>query len=223
LALDRYGLGSSSPGIDAHVSVCDQCRGYVQSLREAPPAVGLVSLRSTIAKHRQRRAQMWWTAGSLLAVAACLLFFVGRSNAPAAGSPTYLGAKGLLSVWIYVKRGPTTQLWDGKLPIFSGDRLRIKLNPSTYRHVAVYSMLDAEIPALLYEGEVVPGHNTTLPDAWEVDGEGEAERLIVVLSNEHIEPSWDKWLKSEVEPNVQVLPFTLPKSRTPAVDASGSQ
>lgn len=223
LALDRHGLGCSSPDVEAHVNACGECRRYVQSLSEAPPALGLVTLRSTMAKRSQRRARVWWTAGSLLAIAACLLLFVGRSNAPVAGLPPYLAAKGLLSVWIYVKRGTTTQLWDGKLPIFSGDRLRIKLDPSSYRRVAVYSMADAEIPALLYEGEVAPGRSTTLPDAWEVDGEGEAEHLIVVLSNERIEPSWDKWLKGEVEPNVKVLPFTLPKSRTPALDASGSQ
>jgi hypothetical protein len=224
LALDRYGLGASSPEVEAHVSACDECRGYVQSLRETPPTAGLMTVRGAIAKRSQRRARVWWTAGSLLTIAASWLLFVGRPAAPdIAGSPTYLGAKGVLSVWIYVKRGTTTQLWDGKLPIFSGDRLRIRLDPSNYRRVAVYSLESGEVPALLYEGEVVPGQNTTLPDAWEVDGEGESERLIVVLSNERIEPSWDKWLKGQVEASVKVLPFTLPKSRAPASDPSGSQ
>lgn len=38
----------------------------------------------------------------------------------------YVRAKGFASVWIYVNRGASTELWDGKRPI-AADRLRVKL------------------------------------------------------------------------------------------------
>jgi hypothetical protein len=75
---------------------------------------------------------------------------------------------------------------------------------------------------LLYAGAVVPGHDTALPEAWEIDGAGSEERLIVVFSNGVVEPTWDRWLKGEVEPGVSVLPFVLPKSSAPPPDSSGS-
>jgi hypothetical protein len=222
LALDRSSLGASSPEVATHLERCAECRRYVQSLGEVPVS-GIEAVKSGIERRHRRRLRAWWTASSVLAAAACLLLAVGRFGpGPDQHRPSYVGAKGLLSVWIYVKRGPTTQLWDGKQPVFAGDRLRIKVDPAGYDRVEVYSLQEPAAPSLLYGGAVVPGRNTALPEAWQIDGEGSAEQLIVVFSKGSVKPSWDKWLKGEVEPGVAVLPFVLPKSSAPPPDASGS-
>jgi hypothetical protein len=172
---------------------------------------------------QRRRTQLRWGAAlSGLAAAACLAFALTRLGpAPAEeNGPVYVGAKGFASVWIYIKRGSATQLWDGKQPVFAGDRLRIKLDPSSFRQVAVYSVKDPEAPELLYTGGVVPGESSTLPDAWEVDGEAGAERLMVVLSNEPVKPAWNRWLKGEAEVGILVLSFVLPKSSSVPPDTS---
>src|SRR5213075_554773 len=101
--------------------------------------------------------------------------------------------------------------WDGKQALAGGDRLRIKVDPAGYRRVEVYSVKTPEAPELLYSGSVTPAQSVTLPDAWEIDSEPGAERLMVVFSNEPVKPSWGKWLRGQVEPGVVVLPFVLPK------------
>ncbi len=231
LALDRFSLGSSASDVAQHLETCADCRAYVASLTEAPPASGIVAVKASVEQRRRSSLRVWGTASSVLAAAACLLLTFGRvgpgpsiaiEKAPTEDVPNYVGAKGLLSVWIYVKRGPITQLWDGKGPVFAGDRLRIKVDPAGYDRVEVYSLQEPEAPALLYAGAVSPGHDTALPEAWEIDGEGRAERLIVVFSNGVVTPTWDRWLRGEVESGVAVLPFVLPKSSAPPPDNSGS-
>ena len=232
LALDRFSLGLAASDVAQHLETCAECRAYVASLTEAPPASGIVAVKASIEQRSTRSLRVWWTASSVMAAAACLLLMFGpnhgpqltieRDSAPSEGAPNYVGAKGLLSVWIYVKRGPITQLWDGKEPVFAGDRVRIKVDPAGYDRVEVYSLQEPEAPALLYGGAVSPGHNTALPEAWEIDGEGLAEHLIVVFSKGIVKPTWDKWLRGEVESGVAVLPLVLPKSSTPPPDASGS-
>jgi hypothetical protein len=223
LALDRFCLGAASSDVAQHVESCVACRSYVQSLADTAPASGVVAVKAGIERQRRNRLRKWWAASSVLAAAACLLLVFGRGgSAPTEGTPNYVGAKGLLSVWIYVKRGPTTRLWDGKQPVFAGDRLRLKVDPAGYDRVEVYSLQEPDAPALLYAGAVVPGHNTALPEAWEIDGEGSAERLIVVFSQGIVKPTWDRWLKGEVESGVSVLPFVIPKSSAPPPDSSGS-
>lgn len=235
LALDRFSLGSAASDVAQHVETCADCRAYLASLTTAPPASGIVAVKASIEERGARSLRRWWTASSVLAAAACLLLMFGRAGrapavltdrvneaAPSEGVPNYVGAKGLLSVWIYVKRGPATLLWDGKQPVFAGDRVRIKVDPAGYDRVEVYSLQEPEAPALLYAGAVSPGHNTALPEAWEIDGEGRAEHLIVVFSKGTVKPTWDKWLRGEAPSGVAVLPFVLPKSSTPPPDASGS-
>lgn len=222
LALDRSSLGCTSAEVATHLERCSECRRYVESLG-AVPVSGIRAVNADIERQRRSRLRVWWAASSVLAAAACLLLVLGRfGSAPAGNTASYVGAKGLLSVWIYVKRGPATLLWDGKQPVFAGDQLRIKVDPAGYDRVAVYSLQEPGAPTLLYGGATVPGRNTALPEAWEIDGEGSAERLIVVFSKGIVEPTWDKWLKGQVEPGVAVLPFVLPKSSAPPPDASGN-
>ncbi len=223
LALDRFSLGATSSQVAEHVRSCDECQRYLRALAEAPPSAVLPSIQAGVAEQRRRTQRRWGAAASVLAAAACLAFALTRL-APSASSektgPLYVGAKGFASVWIYVKRGTVTQLWDGKQPVFAGDRLRIKLDPSGFRQVAVYSLKDPETPELLFTGSVAPAQSSTLPDAWEVDGEPGAERLVVVLSNEPVQPSWNRWLKGEVEAGISVLSFVLPKSSSVPPDTS---
>jgi hypothetical protein len=222
LQLDRFSLGFVSDDVAHHLESCAACRSHVQSLSRTPHS-GLTDVTARLERQRRSRRRVWWTASSALAAAACLLLMLGRFGlAPAEDKPSYVGTKGLVSVWIYVKRGQTTQLWDGKQAVVAGDRLRIKVDPAGYDRVAVYSVQDPDAPSLLYAGAVVPGRNTALPAAWEIDAEGPAEHLIVVFSQGVVEPSWTRWLNGQVEPGVSVLPFVLPKSSAPPPDASGS-
>jgi hypothetical protein len=214
LALDRAALGATSSDVSEHLASCEECRRYVEALGEAPAVSGLLPLRAALARSRRdARRFRWLGAASALAAAACLVLFLGRSGPPSVEPPApYVGAKGFSSVWIYVKHGSATKLWDGKQAITVGDRLRIKVDPAGYRRVEVYSVKNPDAPELLYSGSVTPAQSATLPDAWEIDSEPGAERLLVVFSNFPVKPSWGKWLRGEAEPGVVVLPFVLPKS-----------
>jgi hypothetical protein len=222
LALDRASLGLAAPDVSEHVASCEVCQQHLRSLVEAPPAPPPAGVWSAVAA-RQKRVRAWYTGTSLLAAAACLLLVLGRSTLPPAGDspPVYVGAKGFASVWIYVKRGPAIELWDGKRPIATGDRLRVKLDPAAFRRVEVYSMKDPQAPELLYSGAVTPGQST-LPEAWEVDAEPGAERLVVVLANGPTQPVWERWLDGKAPADVSVHSFVLPKSTGAAPEGSGS-
>jgi hypothetical protein len=212
LALDRLSLGLASAEVSEHVRRCEVCQQQLRLLAEAPPAPDPAAVWARIAE-RERRSRVWWTGASLLAAAACLVLVVGRASVTPAGDmpAPYVGAKGFASVWIYVKRGASTELWDGKRPLAAGDRLRIKLDPAAFRRVEVYSVKDPRAPELLYAGPTAPG-SSTLPDAWEVDAQPGAERLVVVLANAPTKPVWDRWLAGEVPTGVSVHPFVLPKA-----------
>lgn len=226
LELDRTALGTSSSQVGEHLLSCDECQRYIQSLSEAPPPSAMLPIRQGIARaeaERQRQARLHWlTAATAILAAACLLLVIGRARGPIFGQqPPYVGAKGFSSVWIYVKHGTLTKLWDGKQAVTGGDRLRIKVDPAGYRRVEVYSVKNALAPELLYAGSVEPSESIALPDAWEVDSEPGAERLLVVFSNEPIKPDWARWSRGQVEPGVVALPFVLPKNTSASPDASG--
>lgn len=226
LVLDRAALSWSSSQLDEHLASCEECRRYVESLREAPPSSAMLPIRNRIERAREERQRKlrfrWLTGASTILAAACLLLLVGRATPPSPSQrPAYVGVKGFSSVWIYVKHGTTTKLWDGKQTVAGGDRLRLKVDPAGYRRVEVYSVKNASAPELLYAGSVAPTQSATLPDAWEVDNEPGAERLFVVFSNEPVKPDWDRWLRGQVESGVVALPFVLPKAAGASPDASG--
>lgn len=217
LALDRAALGGLSNELAEHVSECPECLAYLEEVAEAPPASGLAELGRRVAARRTKAHLRWaWALVPVAAAASALLFVGPRSETPR--ETPYIGVKGFSSVWIYVKRGGDTQLWDGKSALQPGDRLRLKVDPGSFRHIAVYSAKETTPPEPLYEGEVLPGHISTLPDAWELDAEPGAERLFVVLSQEPMPPQWAAWREGKVTAGATVLPFVLPKSVV--VDAS---
>jgi len=225
LALDRAALGGASSEVTEHLAGCEECQNHVRALGDAPPVSALASVRAGIAQALERRQKArrlhWVGATSALLAAACLLLLIGRTKPPVADPPPpYVGVKGLSSVWIYVKHGSATKLWDGKQAVAGGDRLRLKVDPAGYRRVEVYSVKNANAPELLYSGSVAPTQSVTLPDAWEIDSEPGAERLLVVFSNGPVKPNFSHWLRGQVEPGVVVLPFVLPKGAPASPDAS---
>ncbi|MEO8903736.1 MAG: hypothetical protein ABI488_15650 [Polyangiaceae bacterium] len=225
LALDRAHLGHPTAETTTHLRGCDACRGYLAALSEPVSTAGFVVIeRELAARAAKRRFSLAWVFGpaSLAAVAcAALLFMAHRQPNAGRGDEEYVGAKGFCSVWIYVKRGTETQLWDGKQPLAAGDRVRLKLDPGSYHRVALYSLSDPVHPALLYSGALSPGHTLTLPDAWEIDDSKTAEQLYVVFSDAPVEPAWEDWRHGRVARGVAVLPFILPK--TGSADAGRGQ
>ena len=215
LALDRAHLGQGSAAdVLSHLEGCEACRGHLESLTSPGTSSGFAAVQQAIEKNQRRLPFFWvWAPVSLAAVACCLFLFVGRHQ-PDAGrdEEVYLGSKGFLSVWIYVKRGSETELWDGKKPLASGDRVRLKVDPGKYHRVEVYSLSTDRNPTQIYAGDATPGQSLTLPEAWEVDDSPAAERLFVVFGDAPIQPNWDDWLQGKAMPGVAVLPFILPKS-----------
>jgi hypothetical protein len=227
LALDRASLGEPPPELTAHLETCVECRDYVAALVAPPPASGFAHVQRRIKAERRSKLRSSFMLLLPAAAAAGTLLFVGLRPQPALpvgphGEQPYVGTKGFTSVWIYVKHGTNTELWDGRRPLFAGDRLRLKLDPGRFRHVAVYSVQGPDTPTLLYAGNVTPAESTTLPEAWEVDGEPDAERLVVAFSDEALQPAWPDWLQGKAAPGVTVLPFVLPKSSSPDPDAGST-
>lgn len=221
LALDRAHLGQPTPDVAAHLGGCEECQLYLESLAEPAFAPSFASIQRAIEQPR-RRFQWRWVFGSasLVAAACCVFLFVAHRDRNAGQTEdAYVGAKGFRSVWIYVRRGTETQLWDGKQPVLSGDRVRLKIDPGSYHRVEVYSLSDAQNPLRLYEGALSPGQNLTLPDAWEIDDSSSAEQLFVVFSDAPVTPLWDEWRQGRVQPGVAVLPFILPKTGSAGTDA----
>jgi hypothetical protein len=213
LALDRTHLGASTPDVEAHLERCATCRQYLESLAASAPVPNF-SLPLPAFERRRARWSQWLGAASLAAAAACgaLLWLQHPDRDAKRVDETYVGEKGFRSVWIYVRRGAETQLWDGKRPIAAGDRLRLKIDAGSFHRVEVYSLSDPQHPTRLFESALTPGQTMTVPDAWEVDDSPVAEQLFVVFSNSPLTPTWDDWRRGKVQPGIAVLPFILPKN-----------
>ena len=222
LALDRAHLGAAGSEVYEHLAGCERCRSYVASPESAATASGFAALQSALEleQRKSKRARWLWALTAAPAVACGWLLFVTHpSPSGTSRDETYVGAKGFRSVWIYVKRGADTELWDGKRPFTLGDRVRLKVDPGSYRYVAVYSLSDPATAQRLYAGPLTPGQNLTLPEAWEIDESAAAEQLYVVFSDAEIAPDWPAWLRGHVPKSVALLPFVLPKAAAAGFDA----
>jgi len=220
LALDRASLGEASAEVLAHLEACASCRAYVASLADGALSADFSEVHRRIVQSRAKRVRALGVIFPLAAAACGLLFFgLPHKSVSTSERSAYVGSKGFPSVWIYVKHGGETALWDGKKPVFAGDRLRLKVDPGRFRRVAVYSVKAGDGPELLYESDVIPGQSTTLSDAWEVDEKPGAERLLVALSDAAIQPVWPDWLDGKATNGATVLNFTLSKSASTDVDA----
>jgi hypothetical protein len=231
LELDRFVLGA--PGAlatAAHVGACDRCRRHVETLREAPPvpaglrdrlaspasdpslpgASSLVGARRWPGWFRGPRVAALGLAGALAAGA--LVWIAREPRAPVVG---YDGVKGLPSVWIYVKRDNDLALWDGERPLEARDRLRLKIDPQDLTHIDVFTRDEASGGALaaIFDGRLQPGTVTTLPGAWQLDGDSPRESLIVVLSRDGVSPGTaQRFLRDGAPAGVWLRRFELHRS-----------
>jgi hypothetical protein len=211
LALDRVHLGITQPEVDEHIAGCEACRSYLESLTNYALDPTFLVPKAPLA-HPVRLRRSWLLGAVSLAAMACgLLLFVANIERPVEPAEPYIAAKGFRSVWVYVKRGDATQLWDGKQPFVAGDQVRLKVDPGGYRRIQVYSLTEPGGPTLLFSGPLAPNKIMTLPEAWELDDSAAAERLFVVLSHAPVEPAWEAWSRGKVPPDIAVLPLVLPK------------
>jgi hypothetical protein len=205
LELDRMALGAPDAGATqataAHVTACERCRRHLDGLEDVPPmpaalrarlvselngaaATGNGLLARLLAGRRTRLYGATALAGAMAVAAAVVWVGGGRAPGPDAPAGRYDGIKGLPSVWIYVKHESELALWDGERPLAPGDRFRLKIDPQDLTHVDVFTADDTGDAELrpVWSGELAPGVVTTLPPAWQLDGDGRRESLIVVLA-----------------------------------------
>jgi len=218
LALDRAHLGLNESAVTVHLDRCEACRQYLEALR-TPPLLPSFLSQPEFERRRFRGRQLLGAASLVAAACGVFLFVQHGKDAATRADEAYVGEKGFRSVWIYVRRGAETQLWDGKQPVVAGDRIRLKVDAGSFHRVEVYSANDPHDPTRLYEGTLSPGQTVTLPEAWEIDDSPAPEQLFVVFSDATIAPSWEHWRHGKVQPGVAVLPFILPKKLPLAPDA----
>ena len=135
-----------------------------------------------------RSPAVWrWAAGAALAAStlAAAWSSVGSLAAPN-DAPAYVAAPDTPSVGVYVNREGRVFLWNGVDAVRPGDRIRLGIASGGYRHVAVSSRYATGL-VTLYRGEL--GARSQLPVAWAVDADGDAERLVVVLSQRPLSDS----------------------------------
>jgi hypothetical protein len=171
-ALDRLraGLPGTEP-VRAHVSSCASCAAHLQAVAPAaPPWLAGVTLRP------RRRRVLLWSATATATAALGLVVAVGRPDQESA-----IREKGSPSVEVFIRRGEEVFAWDGHRPVRPRDRLRLRLRGNGYDFVSVASLPDGDAaPAVLYEGSLAPGP-VLLPLSFQVDDQGSAERLSVIL------------------------------------------
>jgi hypothetical protein len=176
-ALDGVRLGGPvSPPVAAHLAACAPCSAYLAS--EAGPAPSWLGRASVPAPARPRRRRWAWPA---LALAAAVLVLVARPR------PEPIRDKGAPAVSVFVKRGEQVFLWDGERAVRPGDRLRLRVGGTTYRHVSVASLPSGGAPAVLYQG-ALGDDPLFLPLSFRVDERGHQERLSVIFGRDPVPP-----------------------------------
>ena len=199
LALDRAALGSRTAGINQHLAQCVRCRAHVERIADPGPAPALGRLRVAARPTVRRPSRMAWFNGLTTAAAVAVLLLVvlvGRERSQigpadpvvaraAPAGETYDTVKGGRAVGVYVLRGRHTFLWNGSEPVIPGDAIRLKLVPEGMTQVHVFSLgsgIAGEM-TLLHRAAIAPDRDALLDAAWKVDGAGDREVLIVVLSS----------------------------------------
>jgi hypothetical protein len=197
LALDRAALGSRTAALSRHLAECERCRAHVDRIAEPVAVPGAVELDrpGRRAVERRQPARRGWLNGLAAAATAAVLLvalLIGRDRDEPprpADTPAETGfdtAKGGRAVGVYVLRGRHTFLWNGNEPVEPGDSIRLKLVPEGMTQVHVFSPSGARELALLHRARIAPDRDALLDAAWRVDGVGEREVLIVVLSAESL-------------------------------------
>ncbi|HEY0840117.1 MAG TPA: hypothetical protein VGD74_08015, partial [Vulgatibacter sp.] len=169
--LDRIAMGDRLPEASAHARDCAACSAHLERLRhvEAPPAALRDAAGARAGSGRKRLPAWWgWAAAPALAAAVATVWFAGPPE-PAPPGQAWLATKGGPSFAIFVKRGDDLVLWDGASPLVAGDRIRVRVAPKEFTHVAVGARDASGAWSVLYRGELGPGAEVLLPGSWEVD------------------------------------------------------
>ena len=62
LALDRVSLGLALPEVSAHVSECEQCQGYLESLPQLSAAADFAAVQRAI--ERRQELVLWYMSNN---------------------------------------------------------------------------------------------------------------------------------------------------------------
>jgi hypothetical protein len=231
LALDRAALGSRTAGVSQHLASCARCRDHVERIADPGPAPALGRLPREAARPVRRSSRLAWLNGLTAAAAVAVLLLVvliGREQphiepagpVPPAAPPdsAHDTVKGGRAVGVYVLRGRHTFLWNGSEPVIPGDAIRLKLVPDGMTQVHVFSQgaSPAEL-SLLHRAAVAPDRDALLDAAWKVDGAGDREVLIVVLSSRPLSlaRAQDAARSGGMGERLWVARLILPKRRAP--------
>jgi hypothetical protein len=231
LALDRAALGSRTAGISEHLADCARCRLHVERIADPGPAPALGRLPREVPRPVRRRPRMAWFNGLTAAAAAAVLLLVvlvGRERPemdptePVRARPpadtAHDTVKGGRAVGVYVLRGRHTFLWNGTEPVIPGDTIRLKLVPDGMTQVHVFSpgSSAAEL-TLLHRATIAPDRDALLDAAWKVDGAGDREVLIVLLSSRPLSlaRAQDAARTGGMGDTLWVARLILPKRRAP--------
>ena len=172
LQLDRVALGSADPEVAAHIQGCENCRAHLGRVQQSPPIPAWVG---ELSKTKQRRT--WWLGGLGACAAGIAVLLMIRTPQ----QPADVGAKGAPSVAVYVKRGESVSLWDGRAPFAPGDALRLKISPQGFGRIAVASIQKDGITEL-YAGPVTTRGESMLPPSWTLDSAPGPDVLLLVFS-----------------------------------------
>jgi hypothetical protein len=180
-ALDRFrATGAREPATASHLATCGRCRAYLASLdaidASRPPAPVPAASLSARSGPPWRR---WLPAAAGLAAAAGALVYLGGR---ARTDGTYVGVKGMPSVELMVHRDGETFLWNGRAPIRAGDALAFRVACEGLSAVAVAAPSAASGWTRLKDADCPAGPSATLPFTLLVDGTGQSERFVVVVS-----------------------------------------
>jgi hypothetical protein len=191
LVLDVYWASgqAADAALERHLRECARCRAYLEHLARlegsSPGGLAGALPRPRVSPLRRLRALRAWAApmaGALALAAAIVLLVHTRASSPAAG---YVGVKGTPAVQLLLHRGSDTHVWDGAERVRPGDALALRVACEGLVRVAV-AALDHDRWQRLSDSSC-PRGDEPLPFTLVVDGEGESERLAVVLSDDALD------------------------------------
>jgi hypothetical protein len=171
--LDAAALGDESAAaqIAPHLGDCAACRDHIKAAQMPADDLALARLQRRAQETPKQASVIRWSYAAAAALVCVLAVGVANVLAPRHDVVT---TKGAPSVAVYVKRGDTVFLWNGRAPLKVGDTIRLKIVPEDARFVEVRS----DSGEALYHGALSPPE-TELPVAWRLDDRGTSERLRV--------------------------------------------
>ena len=176
LALDRFALDRKDPAVAAHVAACARCADHLQRVAEPPPPPPwLRGLEQPGGK--RPRAISWWHRWSL--VCAGVLAVGGGAFLLRGREPLDVGAKGMPSIAVYIKRGDAVSLWDGASAVRAGDAVQLKIAATGYARVTVAAAGVGDLTEL-YAGPAAS--DGLIPQSWTIDDAPGSEVLLVAFS-----------------------------------------